>query len=262
VRDYDYRHAAAFGYGKLGVQTRERFLMKSVQLTNVSKHYAGQPVICDFSLEIEQGERIVIFGPSGCGKTTLLRLLAGFISPDSGSIMIDGERVAADARIIKQPEDRNLGMVFQDLALWPHLTVKGNLDFGLKAKGLPKRARQERIAEILRLMQMEPFIHTRPAELSGGQQQRVALARALVLRPKVLLMDEPLSALELELNIRLRKEINKLQQSIGFTLIYVTHDREEAVDIASRVVVMKNGKIWKDSADRAGGRSQGVFETS
>lgn len=217
--------------------------MEIIEFKNISKYYNGQPIVCDFSLEIEKGERIVILGPSGCGKTTVLRLVAGFISPESGSIMIGGELVAADGRIIKEPEDRNLGMVFQDLALWPHLTVKGNLEFGLKAKGLPKRERGERISEILRLMQMEEFIHTKPAELSGGQQQRVALARALVLHPKILLMDEPLSGLNPELNIRLRKEILKLQKSIGFTLLYVTHDREEAFDIGSHVVVMKNGKI-------------------
>jgi len=140
-------------------------------------------------------------------------------------------------------EIRNLGMVFQDLALWPHLTVKGNLEFGLKAKGVPRKEREQKIREILRLVQMEEYIHTKPAELSGGQQQRVALARVLVLHPKALLMDEPLSSLDLELNIRLRKEILRLQKNIGFTLLYVTHDREEAFDIGSRVVVMKEGKI-------------------
>ncbi|HID30848.1 MAG TPA: ABC transporter ATP-binding protein [Desulfobacterales bacterium] len=140
-------------------------------------------------------------------------------------------------------EIRNLGMVFQDLALWPHLTVKGNLEFGLKAKGVPKREREQRIHEILRLVQMKEYIHAKPAELSGGQQQRVALTRALVLHPKALLMDEPLSSLDLELNILLRKEILRLQNNIGFTLLYVTHDREEAFDIGTRVVVMKDGKI-------------------
>ncbi len=222
--------------------------MKFIEFKNVSKHYSGQSVLRDFSLEIDMGERIVILGPSGCGKTTVLRLLAGFIAPDSGQIIIGAQRVAAEGKIIIEPRARNLGMVFQDLALWPHLTVKGNLAFGLKAKGVPEKDRDQRIVEILRHMQMEAFIDSRPAELSGGQQQRVALARALILQPDVLLMDEPLSSLDLELNIILRKEILKLQQSIGFVLLYVTHDREEAFEIGSRIVVMKAGKIVQNAS--------------
>lgn len=134
-------------------------------------------------------------------------------------------------------------MVFQDLALWPHLTVKGNLEFGLKAKGIPIKERGRRIDEILKLIRMEEYIHASPANLSGGQQQRVALARALVMHPEILLMDEPLSSLDFELNIQLRKEILRIQQQIGFTLLYVTHNLEEAFDIAMYVVVMKNGTI-------------------
>ena len=204
----------------------------------------------DFSLEIEQGERMVLLGLSGCGKTTVLRLLAGFIAPDTGRILIDGAPVAAEGRTLKEPEDRNLGMVFQDLALWPHLTVKGNLEFGLKAKGLAKQEREERILEMLKLVQMEKSIHAKPAELSGGQQQRVALARALVTHPGILLMDEPLSSLDQELNTRLRQEILRLHENIGFALLYVTHNREEASDIGSRIVVMDKGTIVQSgSAD-------------
>ncbi len=214
-----------------------------IEFRSISKYYNGQPAVRDFSLEIEKGERIVILGPSGCGKTTVLRLLAGFIPPDSGCILIDGERVAGNGRILKEPEERNLGMVFQDLALWPHLTVKGNLEFGLKAKGVPRREREQHIREVLRLVQMEDYIHIKPAELSGGQQQRVALARALILQPRALLMDEPLSNLDVELNLRLRKEILKLQKEISFTLLYVTHSREEAFEIATSVVVMSHGRI-------------------
>lgn len=218
--------------------------MKVIAFREVSKYYGGRVAVGDFSLEIEEGERLVILGPSGCGKTTLLRLVAGFIPPDSGSIMIGGEIVAADGRIIKPPEERGVGMVFQDLALWPHLTVKENLAFGLKAKGVPKREREERIREIVDLVQMGEYVQAKPAELSGGQQQRVALARALVLQPKVLLMDEPLSSLDLELSVRLRGEVLRLQKDLGFTLLYVTHDREEAFDIGTRVVVMTgNGRI-------------------
>ena len=201
------------------------------------------PAVKDFSLWLGKGERIAILGHSGCGKTTVLRLLAGFIAPDSGSISIGEEVVAADGEIIKEPEKRNLGMVFQDLALWPHLTVKGNLEFGLKAKGIPSKEREWRIKDILELTQMGKYIHARPAQLSGGQQQRVALARALVIHPQALLMDEPLSNLDLKLNVQLRSEIIKLHQELGFSLIYVTHDREEAYEIATRIVVMQDGQI-------------------
>ncbi len=217
--------------------------MNIIEFENVTKHYSGQTALHDFSLAVAEGERIVILGPSGCGKTTVLRLLAGFIPPDSGAIKIAGETVAADGRTLKEPERRNLGMVFQDLALWPHLTVKGNLEFGLKARGVPKAERENRICTILGLVQMEEYAGVRPANLSGGQQQRVALARALVLNPRALLMDEPLSSLDLELNIRLRKEILELHNNIGFTLLYVTHDHDEAFDIGTRIVIMKDGNI-------------------
>ncbi len=220
--------------------------MPIISFDRVSKSYGDQQAVREFSLAVEKGERVVLLGPSGCGKTTVLRLLAGFLAPDAGRIEIDGEVVAADGRNFKEPEDRGLGMVFQDLALWPHLTVRGNLEFGLKAKGLPKRERAEKVREMLDLVQLVSYVDAKPADLSGGQQQRVALARALVLQPKALLMDEPLSSLDLELNLLLRREILRLQQSIGFTLIYVTHDRDEAFDIATRVVVMSRGELRWD----------------
>jgi len=217
--------------------------MKIVALNSVSKFYNREKVLDNISLEIDEGERIVILGPSGCGKTTVLRLIAGFIAPDTGAISLKGELVSRDGRIIRPPEQRNLGMVFQDLALWPHLSVKGNIEFGLKARGLPRIERERRIRETLNLVGMAGFEDRKPAELSGGQQQRVALARALVLEPRVLLMDEPLSSLDLELNVRLRKEILRLQEKLRFTLLYVTHDRNEAVDIATRVVSLKQGRV-------------------
>ena len=217
--------------------------MKIVDIDSVSKVYNGRKALDNISLEIDEGERTVILGPSGCGKTTILRLIAGFISPDTGGISIAGEMVSRNGRIIKPPEQRNLGMVFQDLALWPHLSVKGNIEFGLKAKGLPKIERKRRIQETLNLVGMAGYADRRPGELSGGQQQRVALARALVLEPKVLLMDEPLSSLDLELNIRLRKEILRLQEKLGFTMVYITHDRDEAFDIATKVVTINKGRI-------------------
>ena len=217
--------------------------MQIVALHSVSKYYNGEKVLSNISLEINKGERIVILGPSGCGKTTVLRLIAGFIAPNTGAVSIEGKLVSRSGRIIKPPEQRNLGMVFQDLALWPHLSVKGNLDFGLKAKGLPKKERKHRIHKVLDLVGIADYVDRKPAELSGGQQQRVALARALVPGPMLLLMDEPLSSLDLELNIRLRKEILQLQENLGFTLLYVTHDRNEAFDIASRVLFMRKGRV-------------------
>jgi len=220
--------------------------MKVIEFKNVSKYYNSNPVVKGFSLEVEKGERLAILGHSGSGKTTVLRLLAGFIAPDEGAILIDDEVVASEGKIIKEPEVRNLGMVFQDLALWPHLTVKGNMEFGLKAKGIPAKEREKRINDILQLTQMEKYRHVRPAELSGGQQQRVAFARALVLHPEALLMDEPLSNLDFELNLRLTKEIINLQKNMGFTLLYVTHSLQEAFAIATRVVVMKEGRLVQD----------------
>ncbi len=217
--------------------------MSGIVFKSVSKSYNSRPAVCDFSLTISKGERIVILGHSGCGKTTVLRLLAGFITPDKGIIEIDGQVVAAEGKNVQEPEKRNLGMVFQDLALWPHLTAKGNLDFGLKAQGVPASKRKQEIADVLRLMHIEKYANAKPSQLSGGQQQRVALARALILKPKALLMDEPLSSLDLELSLKLRKEILRLQKELGFTLLYVTHNREEAFEIGSRVVVMSHGKI-------------------
>ena len=225
--------------------------MSEIVFKSVSKSYKDRPAVRDFSLTISEGERIAILGHSGCGKTTVLRLLAGFIAPDKGIIEIDGQVAAAEGRNVQEPEERNLGMVFQDLALWPHLTVKGNLDFGLKAQGMPARQRAREVVEMLKLVHMETCIDSRPAQLSGGQQQRVALARALVLRPKALLMDEPLSSLDIELSLRLRKEILRLQRELGFTLVYVTHNRQEAFEIGARIVIMDHGKIERiGPADR------------
>ena len=216
--------------------------MAIIELNAVSKAYQDKTVLHDFSLVVEPGQRIVILGPSGCGKTTVLRLLAGFIAPDTGTISIDGHVVSA-SKILQSPEERHLGMVFQDLALWPHLTVEGNLEFGLKAQGIPRPQRVQRMKEMLRMVKMDAYLRARPAELSGGQQQRIALARALLLQPKALLMDEPLSNLDEELSQHLRGELLRLYERLGFTLIYVTHDRAEANDIATNIVCMRHGRI-------------------
>jgi ABC-type Fe3+/spermidine/putrescine transport system ATPase subunit len=217
--------------------------MAIIIFDSVSKSYSGKTAVYDFSLTVEHGQRVAILGPSGCGKTTVLRLLAGFIAPNTGIISIDRDVVAADGRILIQPEHRNIGMVFQDLALWPHLTVEGNLAFGLRAQGVSKTERRKRIGEILKLVAMDTYHRSSPAELSGGQQQRVALARALVLQPKALLMDEPLSNLDEELNKHLRGELLRLHAQLNFTLLYVTHDRGEASEIGTHIVSMREGRI-------------------
>ncbi len=217
--------------------------MSSIRFQSVHKILGDRQVLQDLSLEVGPGERVAILGPSGCGKTTLLRLAAGLIAPDQGRIEINGIPVAEDGRNLIEPEDRQVGMVFQDLALWPHMTVSGNLAFGLKVKGTPKQERLSRIHEMLQLVHMESQAHSRPAQLSGGEQQRVAVARALVLQPKILVMDEPLSSLDEDLRAELRSEILKWHREIGFTLLYVTHDRGEASTMGQRILTMKNGSI-------------------
>jgi ABC-type sugar transport system ATPase subunit len=190
-----------------------------IELRAVSKDYNDHRVVDSVSLEVATGERLVLFGPSGCGKSTVLHLIAGLILPDAGEILIDEELVAGAHRNLREPEERGIGMVFQDLALWPHMTVAENIEFGLKAKRLPRDQRKQRVQEMVDLVRLGSYLNARPAELSGGQQQRVALARALALGPRILLMDEPLSTLDDELNEQLREEILRLHGILGFTLL-------------------------------------------
>jgi iron(III) transport system ATP-binding protein len=214
----------------------------TLTLTDVWKEYGPRQALAGFSLEVREGERVALLGPSGCGKSTALRLLAGFEVPDRGRVEVGGVLVAADGQVVVPPERRDVGMVFQDLALWPHLSVRGNLEFGLKAKRIARSERDERICQMLRRVDLLEHAAAKPATLSGGQQQRVALARTLVLRPRALLMDEPLSSLDVDLNMRLREEILRLHAEFSFALLYVTHDREEAYALAERVVVMMRGR--------------------
>lgn len=228
--------------------------MSEVELRTVSKAFGREVALAGLSLEIRPGERLVLMGPSGSGKTTVLRLIAGFLAPDSGSVLLRGNPVSSEGRLLVPPEKRDLGMVFQDLALWPHLSVRGNLEFGLKARGLDSAERDRRISDVLRLIGLEARTDARPGELSGGQQQRVAIARALVTGPKLLLMDEPLSSVDLILAVRLRREIVRLQQTLGFTLVYVTHGRDEALEIGTRLVVMDRGAAaWQGTPGEASG---------
>ncbi|ALC80284.1 MULTISPECIES: ABC transporter ATP-binding protein [Bacillus] len=217
-----------------------------IELNGVSKQYGSFSALNHINLSFKEGEFIAILGPSGCGKTTLLRLLAGFIKPSEGSIFLNEEEIASPKRLVK-PEKRNIGMVFQSFALWPHLTVQEHVEFALKhhrfTKNQSKQQQEERVHDVLKMVEMEAFKHRYPSELSGGQRQRVALARAIVPEPVLLLMDEPLSALDAELRMEMRKEIQSIHQQTKATIVYVTHDQSEALAMADRIIVMNNGIV-------------------
>lgn len=216
--------------------------MSALEFQSVSKQYEDRLAIDDLSFRIDKGERVVIHGPSGCGKTTVLRLLAGFIAPDRGKVLVGGRVVAADGATCIEPEGRHLGMVFQDLALWPHLTVAQNLEFPLKARRVEAEIRQKRIADILARVHLQSVAGQYPSRLSGGQQQRVAIARALVAQPLAILMDEPLSNLDDELREDLCGQILELHAQLAFTLVYVTHSKDEMRRIASRAIRLCEGR--------------------
>jgi ABC-type Fe3+/spermidine/putrescine transport system ATPase subunit len=225
--------------------------MRAIEFDGVSKRYGERSVLSNLSFQFDQGERIVIFGPSGCGKTTVLRLLAGFVAPDSGAIRIRGEEVAANGRIRVGPERRNVGMVFQDLALWPHLTVYQNLEFPLKAQRVGAEIRKRRIDDMLDRVRLADFAGVYAAQLSGGQQQRVAIARALIAEPLALLMDEPLSSLDDELRHELCDHLLDLHAQTGFTLVYITHSKEEARRIGTRTVSLRDAREVTYAVDHA-----------
>ncbi|TPE52658.1 ABC transporter ATP-binding protein [Amaricoccus solimangrovi] len=210
--------------------------MAFLELEHLRKFYGENEVVKDFNLHVEQGEFISFLGPSGCGKTTTLRMVAGFETPTEGVIRIDGRDVSR-----LRPNARDIGMVFQAYALFPNMTVARNVGFGMKVARRPKAEIEARVAEMLRLIGLPDLGERYPFQLSGGQQQRVALARALAARPKVLLLDEPLSALDAKIRVSLREEIRAIQKSLGITTIYVTHDQEEALSMSDRIVVMNAG---------------------
>jgi len=210
----------------------------SLELRSVGKVLGGRSVVDGLDLQVPPGELLCILGPSGCGKTTTLRMIAGFMQPDSGRVFIGGKDMTEFGA-----QHRPTAMVFQNYALWPHMTVLRNITFGLRARGMSKSAANERAYEALRLVGLGPHATRLPGGLSGGEQQRVALARAMVLEPAVLLMDEPLSNLDAQLRLRVREELVELQQRTGVTMIFVTHDQDEALSIAHRVAVMSEGRL-------------------
>ncbi|MGH8925825.1 MAG: ABC transporter ATP-binding protein [Acidimicrobiia bacterium] len=212
--------------------------MAFLTLDHVRKEFGGNAAVEDFNLDVEAGEFVSFLGPSGCGKTTTLRMIAGFEKPSSGRISVNGRDIT-NAR----PNERDVGMVFQQYALFPNMTVAQNVGFGLKLKKSPSREITSRVAELLELIHMPDKGHNYPHELSGGQQQRVALARALAISPQVLLLDEPLSALDAKIRDELRNEIRRIQRQLNITTIYVTHDQEEAMALSDRVVVMSRGAM-------------------
>ena len=216
-----------------------------VRLENIGKRYGDQWVVRGVSLRIRRGEFYTFLGPSGCGKTTLLRMVAGFTSPDEGWVYLDEKAVN---RV--PPWERDVGMVFQNYALWPHLTVFENIAFGLRERKVPRREIEVRVARALEQVDLRGAEKRRPSQLSGGQQQRVALARTLVIQPRVLLLDEPLSNLDAKLRVEMRLELLKLQRGLGLTTIYVTHDQEEALALSTRIAVIDVGKIVQEGKPR------------
>jgi putative spermidine/putrescine transport system ATP-binding protein len=212
--------------------------MAFLEINKINKNFGKAEAVKDFNLQVDKGEFVSLLGPSGCGKTTTLRMVAGFETPTSGKIMVNNEDITN-----KPPNQRDVGMVFQAYALFPNMTVAGNIGFGLEIVRKSRDEIRKRVAEMLDLIHMASFGDRFPYQLSGGQQQRVALARALALSPAMLLLDEPLSALDAKIRVSLRAEIRAIQRKLGITAIYVTHDQEEALSISDRVVVMHEGRI-------------------
>lgn len=212
--------------------------MSHLTLSKITKQFGDFAAVRDFNLDVEKGEFVSFLGPSGCGKTTTLRMIAGFETPTNGRIAIEGQDITN-----KAPSQRNVGMVFQAYALFPNMTVAQNIGFGLRIRKEPEDSINKRVADMLALIHLEQKGDSYPYQLSGGQQQRVALARALAIRPEVLLLDEPLSALDAKIRVSLRAEIRAIQRELGITAIYVTHDQEEALSISDRIVVMSEGEM-------------------
>ncbi len=218
-----------------------RFFLLSgtiLQLENIHKGFGGVPVLRGISLSVERGEFITLLGSSGCGKTTTLRIIAGLETPDSGSVLLEGQDVTG-----WEPNKRDVNTVFQNYALFPHMNVEQNVGYALKIRKVPKEEIRRRVKKVLDLVQLTGFEKRKPSELSGGQKQRVAIARSLINEPKILLLDEPLGALDLQLRRQMQLELKRLQKKLGITFIYITHDQEEALNMSDRIAVMMDGRF-------------------
>ncbi len=216
--------------------------MSSVTIQNVTKSFGNTVVLENFDAVFQNGEFITLLGPSGCGKTTMLRIIAGFEKPTSGCVKFD-DRVVSSDKVFIPPEKRDIGMVFQSYAVWPHMTVFDNVAYPLRIKKMDKDVIQKKVDRVLAMVHLTQYAQRIPSQLSGGQQQRVALARALVVEPGVLLFDEPLSNLDAKLRVTMRTEIRRIQQKLGITAIYVTHDQSEAMSISDEIIIMKKGVV-------------------
>jgi len=212
--------------------------MADVQIKGLTKTYGAFTAVSDMTLDVQEGEFLIFLGPSGCGKTTTLRMLAGFIEPDAGSIRLGNREISQEP-----PHRRNIGLVFQNYALFPHLTIFENVAFGLRRRKVPEPELKSRVTHALELVDLSHLVDRLPRQLSGGQQQRVAIARAIAIRPDILLFDEPLSNLDARLRLQVRDELRNLQKSLGITTIMVTHDQEEAMSVGDRLVLMRAGLI-------------------
>jgi iron(III) transport system ATP-binding protein len=218
--------------------------MSAIDFIQISKKIGDHQIIDQFNLHIPEASFVSLLGPSGCGKTTCLRILAGLETHDSGVVKIDGVAISDPAhKIDTPPEKRRMGMVFQSYAVWPHMNVFDNVAFPLKISGVPREEIKKRVEDILEIVELKHLMHRTPHELSGGQQQRVALARGLVMKPKALLLDEPLSNLDTKLREKMRADIKKIQKDLKLTMLYVTHDQLEARTMSDIVVVMNKGQI-------------------
>ncbi len=209
-----------------------------LSLKHISKNFGEGDVLSDVSLDVRRGEFVTLLGASGCGKTTTLRIVSGLETPDSGEVILNGRDMTA-----LPPESRPVNTVFQSYALFPHMNVEKNVAYGLRVRGMDKKAQAQRVAEMLELVQMSEYAKRMPAQLSGGQRQRIAIARALAPQPQLLLLDEPLGALDLQLRRQMQVELKRLQKKLGITFIYITHDQEEAINMSDRIAVMRNGKF-------------------
>ena len=209
-----------------------------LSLRHISKNFGEGDVLSDISLDVRRGEFVTLLGPSGCGKTTMLRIISGLETPDRGEVMLEGRNMTD-----LPPEKRPVNTVFQSYALFPHMNVEKNVAYGLRVRGMDKRAQAARVKEMLELVQMGEYARRMPAQLSGGQRQRIAIARALAPQPQLLLLDEPLGALDLQLRRQMQIELKRLQKKLGITFIYITHDQEEAVNMSDRIAVMNGGRF-------------------